>query len=491
MGINNSKEKQNQNLKDKPIEDKSKKFIKEENIAIVDKNSSKDNTPPLPSESKMEANQNLLQKKVSRPEEQPESHEENNWDNFSFKKRSISDNCPQSSNKKDWTCSQIFREKDKIKKQIENLTNELNELEEFEKAKKEISNRIRQSICIKNGKDSKLDEDEKRNIIREEMDNYWNENEKKLMPIFQSLTPKSKNNILRKTQKLEDLYTDIYVKNKEVHEDIKCEKCFMTPIIGSRYFCRICQNYNLCEKCYKMNQVSQEHNHQFIKYKSKTLEKIKEENEDEKEKENCIEIHEDAENSRKNISDNKNVAKNNEGMKEIDLVHKKNNDKINNYYYKCITKDLKLKMKKGTRETSFKLELENNGSFPWIENKTFLEVEISKSNINTDKIALSPLKPGDRCSVDILFKHMSKINPGKFQCCLGFVLDDKKYGDDIDIVIEVYDEDFNKLKSNSVVEAFRDEYNIKKSIISDEEIYRGLIKHQTFENAYKSIIKNI
>ena len=178
-------------------------------------------------------------------------------------------------------------------------------------------------------------------------------------------------------------------------------------------------------------------------------------------------------------------------MKEIDLVHKKNNDKINNYSYKCLTKDLKLNMKKGTREVSFKLELENDGSSSWPENKTFLEVEISKSNINTDKIILSPLKPGDKCNVDILFKHMGKINPGKFQCCLSFFLDDKKYGNDIDIEIEVYDEDSKNFKSNSVVAAFRDEYGIKKDIISDDDIYRGLIKHQTFENAYKSIIKNI
>ena len=466
MGINNSKEN-----KQNTIKDKSNEIKNDENIDIVTKDPLNDNTPPLPtSASKSEGGKNLLQSKVNRNEDQPEIKEINNLDNFSFKKKSIASNVSQPSNKIDWTCSQIVREKDKLKKQIENLTNELNELEEFESAKKEISKRIRQSFCIKNGKE--LGDNEKKNIIREEMDNYWNENEKKLMPIFQSLPLKSKKNILRETQKLEEMYTDIYVKNKQVHEEIKCEKCFTKPIIGNRYICRICQNYNLCEKCYKMNQVSQEHNHQFIKYKSKALEKIEEENE------NCIDIHEDAE-------------KNNTGMKEIDLVHKKDNDKINNYSYKCITKDLKSKMKKATREVSFKLELENNGSSPWPENKTFLEVEITKSNINTDKITLNPLKTGEKCCVDILFKHMGKINPGKFQCCLSFILDDKKYGNDINIEIEVYDEDSKNFKSNSVVVAFRDEYGIKKDIISDDEIYRGLIKHQTFENAYKSIIKNI
>ena len=426
--------------KQNTIEDKGKKKV--ENIDITaTKDPSKDNALPLPtSASKPEGGQNLLQSKVNRPEEQPEIKVAN-----------------------------------------------INESEELEKAKKEISKRIRQSIYIRNRKDTILDDNEKNNIIMEEMDNYWNENENNLMPMFQSLTPKSKKNILRETQKLKDMYTDIYVKNKEVHEEIKCEKCFTIPIIGNRYICRICQNYNLCEKCYKINQDSQEHNHQFIKYKSKTLGKIKKE-----ENENCIDIHEDAENSRNNLNDTQIAEKNNTGKKEIDLLHKKHNDKINEFYsYKCITKDLKLKMKKGTREVSFKLELENNGTSSWPENKTFLEVEISKSNISTDKITLNPLKPGDKCSVDILFKHMGKINPGKFQCCLGFILDDKKYGNDIDIKIEVYDEDFKNFKSNSVVAAFRDEYGIKKDIISDDEIYIKLINHQTFENAYKSIIKNI
>ena len=472
MGPRYSKDNKQNTIEDKD-KNKEKKIV--ENINIATKDPSKDNVPPLPtSVSKPEYGQNLLQIKVNRPEDQPEIKVANNWD-------------PQPFNKMDWTSSQITRKKDKLKQQIENLNNELNELEELEKAKKEINKRIRQSICIRNGKDTILDDNEKKNIIREEMDNYWNENEKKLMPIFQSLTPKSKKNILRETQKLIDMYTDIYVKSKKVHEEIKCEKCFTKPIIGNRYICCICQNYNLCEKCYKMNQFSQEHNHQFIKYKSKTLGKIKEEK-----NENCIDIHEDEKNSRNNLNDTKIAEKNNTRMKEIDLAHKKDNVKINNFFsYKCITKDLKLKMKKGTREVSFKLELGNNGTSSWPENKTFLEVQISKSNINTDKITLNPLKPGDKCSVDILFKHMSKINPGKFQCYLGFILDDKKYGNDIDIEIEVYDEDSKNFESNSVVVAFRDEYGIKKDIISDDEIYKNLIKHQTFENAYKSIIKNI
>ena len=186
MGINNSKEN-----KQNTIKDKSNEIKNDENIDIVTKDPLNDNTPPLPTPaSKSEGGKNLLQSKVNRSEDQPEIKEINNLDNFSFKKKSIASNGSQPSNKIDWTCSQIVREKDKLKKQIENLTNELNELEEFESAKKEISKRIRQSFCIKNGKE--LGDNEKKNIIREEMDNYWNENEKKLMPIFQSLPLKSK-----------------------------------------------------------------------------------------------------------------------------------------------------------------------------------------------------------------------------------------------------------------------------------------------------------
>jgi hypothetical protein len=54
---------------------------------------------------------------------------------------------------------------------------------------------------------------------------------------------------------------------KTVHNNIKCEQCFMNPIVGYRFKCTECDNYNLCEKCEENNEESQNHPHNFIKMK--------------------------------------------------------------------------------------------------------------------------------------------------------------------------------------------------------------------------------
>jgi hypothetical protein len=55
--------------------------------------------------------------------------------------------------------------------------------------------------------------------------------------------------------------------NNFIHIGIKCEKCFENPIIGYRYKCSVCNNYNLCQKCKESNQFLEYHSHYFIKIK--------------------------------------------------------------------------------------------------------------------------------------------------------------------------------------------------------------------------------
>jgi hypothetical protein len=37
--------------------------------------------------------------------------------------------------------------------------------------------------------------------------------------------------------------------NQSVHIGVQCENCKFTNLIGIRYKCFICENYNLCQKC--------------------------------------------------------------------------------------------------------------------------------------------------------------------------------------------------------------------------------------------------
>lgn len=55
--------------------------------------------------------------------------------------------------------------------------------------------------------------------------------------------------------------------SKTTHKNIKCNKCYKTPIIGVRHKCSSCINYNLYLTYEELNVVEQFHpkNHIFIK----------------------------------------------------------------------------------------------------------------------------------------------------------------------------------------------------------------------------------
>ena len=74
-----------------------------------------------------------------------------------------------------------------------------------------------------------------------------------------------------------EVKTDILMKNilqkfsckteneegKAIHPMVSCDGCGMTPIIGNRYKCSICYNFDYCQNCEEM--YKNEHNHPFIK----------------------------------------------------------------------------------------------------------------------------------------------------------------------------------------------------------------------------------
>lgn len=532
------------------------------------------------------SNESMLSKKRINPDKDDIS----DIKEFSFKESYNSNN-----NSKYWnqmTSSQIFAEKGRLKNEIEKKNKQINELEKFEQIKNEINERIKTSIFEKIDEKKNIDDDKIRNIIKEEIEKYMKEKEKTIIPLFRSLNPQAQKSIIKKSQNLENLYFSKYAKNNGVHDVIKCLRCFTEPIIGNRYKCLVCRNYNLCEKCYKSNLLSLDHNHQFIKFNKKNelniinenskkenidikedkqdiiyenksniifeeskdkitdniIDKsfsveyepdiIIEENQDKKgqniinkrnnetnkpniiieenntiirkktnkeynqeNKPNII-IEKNQTKTRKNMTDNgyneenKGNIKNNDkkfGIKETKLIKTpmkgkniNNNYSKNNYSYKCLNKDFNLKILKGTKEANFILELENDGLLPWPKNKTFLMTDYSKSQIKVGQIVIDSLNPGSKCSINVLFKNIDKFLTGIYQTFLDFNVNGKKYGENISIIIEISDK--NKLKFNSVIIAFRDEFGIDKSQISDIKLQDELEKYKNFENVYKSII---
>ena len=48
-----------------------------------------------------------------------------------------------------------------------------------------------------------------------------------------------------------------------IHDGVSCDGCGCQCIVGNRYKCAICENFDYCEKCLKNN--ASEHKHPFIK----------------------------------------------------------------------------------------------------------------------------------------------------------------------------------------------------------------------------------
>ena len=49
--------------------------------------------------------------------------------------------------------------------------------------------------------------------------------------------------------------------NKEIHNFVRCDGCKMFPLIGKRYKCKTCPNFDFCENCMEKNKET--HKHEF------------------------------------------------------------------------------------------------------------------------------------------------------------------------------------------------------------------------------------
>ena len=54
-----------------------------------------------------------------------------------------------------------------------------------------------------------------------------------------------------------------YCQRGIVHRNIRCESCGLEPLVGWRYMCTICDDFNLCENCEE--EKATKHGHPFIK----------------------------------------------------------------------------------------------------------------------------------------------------------------------------------------------------------------------------------
>ena len=51
---------------------------------------------------------------------------------------------------------------------------------------------------------------------------------------------------------------------KEIHFNIICDGCNMNPLVGKRYKCKTCADFDYCEKCYEKNKENHKHEFQLV-----------------------------------------------------------------------------------------------------------------------------------------------------------------------------------------------------------------------------------
>ena len=166
----------------------------------------------------------------------------------------------------------LKKEKEEAKKELDLC---LKKKEEIEKKKetslkeemaklKSVEKKIKKLLKQKKSLQTKISEDKKK-IETEE-----NENEKKIKELKEKLGIKdeekkvSPKKTVLKSKKLKlrgKKKEEKKEEKKEVHVLVSCDGCHMHPLIGKRYKCEKCPNFDFCEACYEKEK--QKHGHPF------------------------------------------------------------------------------------------------------------------------------------------------------------------------------------------------------------------------------------
>ena len=159
-----------------------------------------------------------------------------------------------------------------------------------------------------------------------------------------------------------------------VHQGIKCDQCQKMPIIGHRYKCPKCLNYNLCEECEENNADINFHPHlDFI----------------------LIRIPESSITS-------------------------------NEYSFECLTKNVEIHQKYGIESFHSEIRLKNTGIYKWPESKSILKCDKEKSTIFCDKYILPSIDINEEINISLIFNKCNKMPKGKYCCYVNCIIDGKR-----------------------------------------------------------------
>jgi len=363
--------------------------------------------------------------------------------------------------------NKINSEKSKYMGEKNNFDKLKKELEKYKEEKRKID-----EINIKYKEEKKNIELEKKKfeqLYNEFLNKFQNEKNQhdNLKKAYENQKKQIEENNKKDKDEYKKKYNELINKqNLYIHIGIECKKCFMMPIIGYRYKCSKCKNYDLCEICEEKNEISEEHPHYFIKIRNK----YKEGNE--LSKDDLI--------SNKNLNNNiininnfkYDIYDNNDSNKE------KETKKV--YSYDCLNKEkLSYYVYEGTDEAKIEIILKNNGKEAWPKDCTKL-IFGRPSAIEGEEILLEPQKPGEQKNYYTIFKNVSNLPVGEHTSYLSFCVNDVQFGENLELIIGV-----KKIKKKSEIEQnidkindFRKTYQLEKNDgFSNEQIFEALKKN--------------
>ena len=372
---------------------------------------------------------------------------------------------------------EYIKKDEEYKNQIKNYENQLNNYKkELEKSKLELIN-------LQNNKD--IQKEKEKEIYTEEMKKKYEEMAKeniekikvKLNQEFEKKIEKIKtdydNEYKNKEKEYDNIINQISQKiinsnlnisnleqnsNQIEHKGIQCKKCFINPIIGLRYKCVECNDYNLCQKCEEENAKKGFHDseHNFIKIRKPQK----------KNQEIIIEKKEFKENEKEK-----------EKEKQIDIDNKV-------YSYSCSNiLTLNAFIYEGTPEKDIEIILKNNGREKWPNGKTKLIYD-KTSQIKGDDIYLQSQNIDEEIKYNIAIKNLQGLKDGEYRIILWFNVNGINFGDKLTLQINIKkkkspeEEDLDKYIDK--INDFRDTFSLSKEDYSDDKLLE-ILKENNFE----------
>ena len=252
----------------------------------------------------------------------------------------------------------------------------------------------------------------------------------------------------------------------KVHHGIKCQHFFEEPIVGYRYKCIECNNYNLCQKCEEKNSYSGLYPHDFIKIRK----------EEKKNNDNDFD---------KLIYNNDNNNINN----KFDDFFKNEEEGEKKYSFEYVDPlSLVANICEGTNETKINLILKNNGHISWPNNSKLIFDKNSK--IIGNEINLQPQNPGEKRNYEIKFNNLNKYPSGEYELFLRFCVNEVLYGDKITLKIKINPKNNQDdiAKYIEKIKEFRKHFSLSEENFTNERLLEVLKKNKfDFKGAFQSL----